>query len=139
MDNFSRTMAYLDKLPNAISGAGGHDATLRVACECYRFGLSDGEAWEALRWFNDNRCQPKWKEHELRHKLESAYKIVTGNAELAKRISRPSIRPYRRAFVAPQAPKRPERFIPVMYRSEAEEEAWWAAIFAERGIEDPAG
>jgi hypothetical protein len=27
--------------------------------------------------------------------------------------------------------------LPVMYRTEAEEEAWWAHVFAERGIADP--
>lgn len=27
--------------------------------------------------------------------------------------------------------------LPVMYRTEAEEEAWWAAVFAQRGMIDP--
>lgn len=76
MSNLSRCLAYLDKLPPAQSGSGGHSATFRAACECVRFGLTDGEAWEALSWYNDNRCSPKWTQSELRHKLNEAQKIA---------------------------------------------------------------
>jgi hypothetical protein len=76
MTNLDRCLAYLDKLPPAQSGSGGHSATFRAACECVRFGLTDGEAWEALSWYNDNRCSPKWTQSELRHKLNEAQKIA---------------------------------------------------------------
>ena len=72
MTNFDRAMAYLEKLPDAIEGSGGHNATLRAACECIRFGLSGSEIQEAMGWFNDNRCRPKWSAKELAHKIESA-------------------------------------------------------------------
>lgn len=72
--NLERCLAYLDKLPRAVDGSGGHDATFLAACECVRFGLSDSEMWEAMSWYNANRCDPPWTEKELRHKVESATK-----------------------------------------------------------------
>lgn len=137
-DTLTRTMAYLDRLPVAVSGAGGHNATLRAACECFRFGLSDGEAWEALQWFNEYRCQPKWSEHELRHKLADARKIVSGGGQAGKHLgpartwkgNRPA-----RTFTPPPAPARrvavaAPRPRPVWDVSEAEEEARWVAVAA---------
>jgi len=47
--SFERAQTYLAKLPPAISGSGGHDATFRAACELIRVGLSDGEALALLR------------------------------------------------------------------------------------------
>ncbi|MBI3242334.1 MAG: hypothetical protein HYZ49_08585 [Chloroflexi bacterium] len=82
--NLSRAMAYLEKLPPAISGSGGHDATLRAACECFRFGLSTAEALDAMRWYNANRCKPAWTEKELAHKLADAEKMTT--SEFGKRV-----------------------------------------------------
>lgn len=73
--NLDRALAYLAKLPPAVSGSGGHDATLRAACECVRFGLSDDEAMAALAEFNQ-RCQPSWSEHELAHKIADARKLA---------------------------------------------------------------
>ncbi len=63
--------AYLAKLPPAISGAGGHDATLYAACCLVRLGLSDAEAMTLLREYS-RRCQPPWKEAELARKLRDA-------------------------------------------------------------------
>ncbi len=138
MDNFSRAMAYLDKLPNAVSGSGGHNATLRAACECYRFGLSPSEVWSAMEWFNTHRCQPVWNEHELRHKIADAEKIVSAKGQHAQHIGGRMRSQMSRTFVAPPAPRRPKPFVPISQRSEAEEEAWWAKVFAERGVADPA-
>src|SRR5690606_17149217 len=68
-----RCKAYLQKCPDAISGQGGHDATLRAACECYRFGLSDADAETALKWFNDHKTGgERWTDEELQHKLKAA-------------------------------------------------------------------
>jgi hypothetical protein len=72
MTNFERAKAYLDKLPNAISGSGGHNATLRAACECVRFGLTEFEMFDAMNWYNENKCQPKWSPAELAHKISTA-------------------------------------------------------------------
>jgi len=74
MNNLERCLAYLSKLPPALSGSGGHNATLRAACECVRFGLTDSECMQALGDFNQ-RCQPPWSERELAHKLADARKL----------------------------------------------------------------
>ena len=127
-----RVLAYLEKLPPAVSGSGGHNATLRVACECYRFGLSDSEALEALEWFNAYRCSPPWKSHELRHKLDDARKIVsaTGEANSKARGSRPV-----RVFRPPSSNgSQPADTRPICQRSAAEEEIWWAKVALERGM-----
>ena len=69
---YDRCLAYLAKLPEAIDGSGGHNATFRAACEVWRFGLDDAQAWDALLWWNATKCKPAWGEGDLRHKLESA-------------------------------------------------------------------
>jgi hypothetical protein len=99
-----RALAYLDKLPPAISGSGGHNATLRAACECVRFGLSEGEAWQALRWFNAHRCQPAWSEKELRHKLADAQKIVAASGQAGVRAARSMHRKTVQQWRPPTAP-----------------------------------
>jgi putative DNA primase/helicase len=69
-----RWVAYVDKLPAAESGAGGHDATLRVACELVRFGIpqESGLPMPLMKKFNE-RCTPPWSDKELAHKVRSAY------------------------------------------------------------------
>jgi hypothetical protein len=99
-----RALAYLDKLPPAISGSGGHNATLRAACECVRFGLSEGEAWQALQWFNAHRCQPAWSEKELRHKLADAQKIVAASGQAGVRAARSMHRKTVQQWRPPTAP-----------------------------------
>jgi putative DNA primase/helicase len=67
-----RARRYAGKMPAAISGSGGHDATWRVAQVLVRgFGLSTEEARPILAEFNA-RCEPPWGEKELQHKLEQA-------------------------------------------------------------------
>jgi len=91
-DNTERCKRYIEKCPDAISGNGGHDATLRAACEAFRFGLSDDEALDVLRWFNDHKTDEKWTDQELNHKLESAKGRVMANGEFGIRLqqSKPS-------------------------------------------------
>ncbi|MCC7351830.1 MAG: hypothetical protein IT446_14820 [Phycisphaerales bacterium] len=74
-----RCMAYLAKCPDSVSGNRGHDAMLRAACECLRFGLADGDAMAVLRWFNGEKADPQWSESELTHKLASAKGMVNGD------------------------------------------------------------
>lgn len=138
-DKIARAMAYLDRLPVAVSGAHGHNATMRAACECFRFGLSEGEAWECLQWFNTYRCQPKWSEHDLRHKLTDARKMVNAAGQDAKHIGgqqRGYGRPTR-TFVAPPLPVRRVRVAappePSWFSDVADEEARWLAAVAELG------
>lgn len=66
-----RCRKYIARMPGAISGQGGHDATFSAACVAFKFGLTDGEALEVLTEFN-GRCEPPWNERELRHKLDDA-------------------------------------------------------------------
>lgn len=126
MDTYTRALAYLEKLPNAISGAGGHNATMRAACECFRFGLSASEAWDALQWFNANRCSPTWTEKQLRHKLEDAQRIV--GSQTTHTARKPA-----RVFVPPVVPTRKQDTRPVSQRSAEDEESWWAQVALERG------
>src|SRR3990167_8730999 len=106
MELYSRMLAYLEKLPAAISGSGGHNATLRVACECFRFGLERVEAWDALQWYNANRCSPAWNEKELRHKLDDAEKIVCRTGEQGARVPSPPAAPPRAPSSPPPPPER---------------------------------
>jgi hypothetical protein len=66
--------AYLDKIPGAISGQGGHDHTFYVACRLIQgFDLPNAVALRLLSAWNE-RCEPPWTEKELLHKVESADK-----------------------------------------------------------------
>ncbi len=68
-----RAGAYLDSIPPAISGSGGHSQTYAAATAMvHGFGL-DPEAAFSLLWDRYNpRCEPPWSEKELRHKVSDA-------------------------------------------------------------------
>jgi hypothetical protein len=66
----------LSKLPPAVSGSGGHDATFRAACFLARFGFADGVAMALLAEWNQTHCIPPWSERELAHKWADARKAV---------------------------------------------------------------
>lgn len=71
---FSRARAYLAKVPGAIAGEAGHDATFKTACILVKgFGLSPDEALPLFREWNQT-CQPSWSDKELLHKLNDAAK-----------------------------------------------------------------
>lgn len=73
----TRCKKYLVKCPDAISGKGGHNRTYHAACMCYRFGLTDDQAREVMRWYNDTKTgDEQWTDTELLHKLEDARKVV---------------------------------------------------------------
>lgn len=68
----ARARKYALKTPGAISGQGGHAKTFILAQALRRgFGLPEEDALELMREYNE-RCEPRWKEHELRYKLDSA-------------------------------------------------------------------
>ncbi len=68
-----RALAYLAKLPPAISGQGGHPATYAAATALvHGFGLDPELALSLLMDHYNPRCQPEWTEKELRHKVEDA-------------------------------------------------------------------
>ena len=71
-----RVRRYVEKMPAAISGSGGHDATFAVARTLiHGFALPEAVAWPILCEYNA-RCQPPWSERELRHKLADAGKLT---------------------------------------------------------------
>jgi P4 family phage/plasmid primase-like protien len=76
-----RARAYLERVPGAVTGKGGHDATLRaVRVVVNDFAVPKNEALLLLRDFN-KRCEPMGSEAELLHKLEAAEE---GDAEHPK-------------------------------------------------------
>ena len=127
-DNYSLCMTYLEKMPPAIANSGGDKATRRAAMVCRRFNLSESETWQAMGWYNDNRCQPKWSEKDLRHKM-SGLEGVTVTKPLGQ--SRQSISA--RTFTPPVRPVKPADTRPIIQRSAQEEETWFAQWCIEHG------
>lgn len=76
-----RCLKYVQTCNPAISGSGGHNATFRVACKCFQFGLDESAAWRVMQWYNANKCDPPWSEREIGHKINSARKSVTERNE----------------------------------------------------------
>jgi hypothetical protein len=69
-----RIPKWLDAIPGAVAGQGGHNQTFRVACSLYNgWGLSEVQTLRWLKLYNA-KCQPKWSEAELKHKAVSAVK-----------------------------------------------------------------
>lgn len=68
-----RALKYIAKMPDAVAGQHGHDATWQVACAlACGFDLSEDTTFRIL-WNDYNaRCQPAWSEKELRHKAKQA-------------------------------------------------------------------
>ena len=65
-------------MPDAISGGGGHQATLDAARKTFAFGLADGESMEILQRFNGAKTGGvPWSDKELEHKLNDARQYVT--------------------------------------------------------------
>lgn len=73
MDWVERCRRYLDKIPGAVAGAGGHRMTWTVANTCNRMGLTEGQASDVMREYAQ-RCDPPWSEREIRHKVADAYR-----------------------------------------------------------------
>lgn len=84
-DPIVRCRAYLNELPNSVSGDRGHDKVLQAACETFRFGLSDSDAWQLLEEYNMDRCEPAWSTKELQHKFEEAKRLT--KADFGKRLN----------------------------------------------------
>jgi hypothetical protein len=69
-----RAIAYLAKLPSAISGQGGHNATMLAArAVVYGFDLGPDKGYQLLTAHYNPRCEPPWTEKELRHKVKDAH------------------------------------------------------------------
>lgn len=73
MTTLERAARYLAKMPEAISGQHGHDATFRAACAAvHGFALNREDALALLRRWNQTHCKPKWSDSALVHKIDSA-------------------------------------------------------------------
>ena len=70
-----RCSNYLARLPASVSGSGRHGAMLHAACVCLRFGVSDADALNLLRIYND-RALPPWDERDVVRKLSEAHKLI---------------------------------------------------------------
>jgi hypothetical protein len=68
-----RATAYLERMPPAIAGSGGHAATFAAAAVLTRgFSMAEADALPLLLAWNQTHCQPPWSEADIRHKLRSA-------------------------------------------------------------------
>ncbi len=68
-----RARLYLEKIPGAVSGQGGHPQTFAAACALvHGFALHPSDALDLLRRDYNPRCVPPWTERELIHKVTSA-------------------------------------------------------------------
>jgi len=68
-----RAEAYLDAMPPAISGSGGHNATYAAATALvHGFALAPSVALRMLHERFNPRCVPPWSDRELEHKVEDA-------------------------------------------------------------------
>ena len=67
-----RIQKYIDAIPGAVAGDGGHNQTFPVACSLVNgFALSESEAMTWMRVYSQ-KCDPLWTEKELIHKVQSA-------------------------------------------------------------------
>ena len=68
-----RAIAYLATMPDAISGAGGHNATFAAAnILVHGFALDVPTSIRLLEEHYNPRCDPPWSYRELEHKVNSA-------------------------------------------------------------------
>lgn len=76
VDPVVRASKYLAKMNAAISGCGGHNATLAAArVLVWGFDLSQEVALRLLRNEFNPRCEPQWTDRELKHKVEDANRM----------------------------------------------------------------
>jgi hypothetical protein len=82
-----RARAYLKACEPAISGTKGHNKTFKVACNTGPGFDLDPEAFLSLLMEDGGynvRCQPRWTEAELRHKVTHAYDRTTDRGWLLR-------------------------------------------------------
>ena len=69
----SRAIAYLNAMPPAIAGSGGHSQTYAAATALvHGFGLDPAVSLTILAEHYNPRCSPPWSEKELQHKINQA-------------------------------------------------------------------
>ncbi len=69
----SRAIAYLNAMPPAIAGSGGHSQTYAAATALvHGFGLDPAVSLANLTNHYNPRCNPPWSDKELQHKVNQA-------------------------------------------------------------------
>ena len=77
----NRALAYLAKVPGAVSGQGGHSQLFAAArALVWGFNVGVDDAVRTLAEQYNPRCVPMWSEHDLRHKCEDADRLLFGKA-----------------------------------------------------------
>jgi len=72
-DSEKRALAYLDAMPPAISGQGGHNVTYAAATMLvHGFEIPPEQALAMLMEHYNPRCEPPWSDKDLRHKVQDA-------------------------------------------------------------------
>lgn len=72
-EQLKRALAYLEKVPPAISGSGGHNALFAATCwMMHGFGLDDATVRSLIVGHYNDRCDPPWSERDLDHKIREA-------------------------------------------------------------------
>ncbi len=73
-----RAIAYIDSMPAAISGAGGHNTAFAVAnVLVHGFDLGQERSMSLFKAHYNDRCDPPWSDGEIAHKINSA--LTAGN------------------------------------------------------------
>jgi hypothetical protein len=68
-----RALAYLARLPEAVSGQGGHSRLYYAArAMVYGFDLGRDLGFQLLRNHYNPRCNPPWPDADLQHKVHDA-------------------------------------------------------------------
>lgn len=78
---YARARAYMERVDIAISGNGGHQATITAAVKLVDnfYELPDADLYSLFSEWNQ-RCDPPWSEKELKHKMHDALRIVRRKA-----------------------------------------------------------
>lgn len=75
MDVIEQARQKVMTMEGSVSGSGGHNAAIRVACLLVKgYDLGQGDALMLMREWN-LKCSPVWSERELQHKVQSAHSI----------------------------------------------------------------
>ena len=78
-DKVKRCQTYLDGIPGAVSGSGGHATTLQACRVGHDFDVPESIFWPMLQQWNQT-CLPPWDERRLRYDFDkSAPKYPAGN------------------------------------------------------------
>lgn len=145
MDVIERAERYLQNVPGAVSGAGGHTQALLAARALVRgFMLSESDALRCLAGSWNARCEPPWSERELMHKIQSASKgpgPQQGDGYLLKSSDRDDASRRQSSAPAPRVDRPKVEYDPEALQKMAAKYLGVADLLylAERSVMDPAG